>query len=244
MNPTPNQQADREAMRAWEYLKTKISKVCRGEPVRDLDEAMVAVESFLSLGFSHAAPQGTILEPVRTPTVTADASRAGSGVSGRVISEELWKGLIETVEIVAFGSGETSDFTKELDALRNAPKATPQPISLSGVELLLTAFHDLAWKAEGFVTRNAEGWHEELNSLNEQYKNLERLTVATEGWIACEERLPEDNARVFVYTRSGARIVASFYNGHWFDEQSGERDVVHWQPLPAPPAAVKKGETE
>ncbi|MBH2771987.1 DUF551 domain-containing protein [Serratia marcescens] len=65
-----------------------------------------------------------------------------------------------------------------------------------------------------------------------------------DGWIACSERMPDDEQECLVQTHSGFRYV-SFYDEHtglFYDMPGGNQVafvehilVTHWMPLPAAP---------
>ncbi len=66
------------------------------------------------------------------------------------------------------------------------------------------------------------------------------------AWVAVSERLPAETYAygchtddVLCRTRSGKLIIAMLAQTTtgpvWYDQQSQERDVTHWQPLPAAP---------
>lgn len=72
------------------------------------------------------------------------------------------------------------------------------------------------------------------------------------GWIPVSERLPGEihaygcrTNDVLCRTRSGKVIVAllarTTTGDAWYDQQSKERDVTHWMPLPAAPSAGSQG---
>ncbi|WP_241170088.1 DUF551 domain-containing protein [Serratia marcescens] len=68
--------------------------------------------------------------------------------------------------------------------------------------------------------------------------------VIPDGWIACSERMPDDDQECLVQTHSGFRYV-SFYDEHtglFYDMPGGSQVafvehilVTHWMPLPAAP---------
>lgn len=66
-------------------------------------------------------------------------------------------------------------------------------------------------------------------------------------WIKCSDRMPSETYAygchtddVLCRTRSGKMVIAMSVNTTtgqaWLDQQSMERDVTHWMPLPAPPS--------
>jgi len=61
-------------------------------------------------------------------------------------------------------------------------------------------------------------------------------------WIPVQERLPEQNEPVLIYTEMIGRHVASIdEEGEWFCDYGGEwlfPNVTHWMPLPQPPEAT------
>ena len=84
----------------------------------------------------------------------------------------------------------------------------------------------------------------EVNELAEEYNN---------GWIACSERLPDEEEMKRAYCRNkrgcefiviieGATRQTTLYrtlDGFWLDEHSQIYNVTDWQPLPE---LSKKGE--
>lgn len=64
--------------------------------------------------------------------------------------------------------------------------------------------------------------------------------VIPDGWVACSERMPEDNAEqeVLACFKGGDISTLYYFEGRW-DDAYGivpiRQDVTHWMPLPAPP---------
>ncbi|MBF2748276.1 DUF551 domain-containing protein [Enterobacter bugandensis] len=65
-----------------------------------------------------------------------------------------------------------------------------------------------------------------------------------DGWVACSERMPEDEQEVITHNIFGYRHVSFFdeHSGHFFDRLDGSPVdcvehvlVSHWMPLPAAP---------
>lgn len=68
--------------------------------------------------------------------------------------------------------------------------------------------------------------------------------VIADGWVACSERMPEDEQEVIVQNKMGYRYVSYFdeHSGLFFDMRGGNQMnciehifVTHWMPLPAAP---------
>ena len=60
-------------------------------------------------------------------------------------------------------------------------------------------------------------------------------------WVSVEERLPENNAQVLMWSAKwNIAEAGSYYNGRfWVYSEIGDRyiadDITHWMSLPAPP---------
>ena len=68
--------------------------------------------------------------------------------------------------------------------------------------------------------------------------------VIPDGWVACSERMPEDEQEVITHNIFGYRHVSFFdeHSGHFFDRLDGSPVdcvehvlVSHWMPLPSAP---------
>lgn len=61
------------------------------------------------------------------------------------------------------------------------------------------------------------------------------------GWISVEERLPEPELPILIFTRKNRYYVGYYYKAvvdttyTGFYADSVKRDVTHWMPLPEPP---------
>tara|TARA_R110001606_G_scaffold366696_1_gene521942 strand:+ start:254 stop:490 length:237 start_codon:yes stop_codon:yes gene_type:complete len=58
-------------------------------------------------------------------------------------------------------------------------------------------------------------------------------------WVACDNRLPEDEEIVLVYTYTGIDIY-QFLDNQFYHYENGyvqNNVVTHWMPLPKPPCA-------
>lgn len=60
------------------------------------------------------------------------------------------------------------------------------------------------------------------------------------GWISVKEALPNNNDNVLIYNpKMGENIDVAFFDGK-YNEWNGLssvwlNNIIHWQPLPAPP---------
>lgn len=82
--------------------------------------------------------------------------------------------------------------------------------------------------------------------------HTEQHMVVPDGWIKCSERMPEcskwDHAAVIA--SEGSNSFVAYYNKHeckFLDEPFGEslgNKITHWMPLPSPPVAAPKPESE
>lgn len=63
------------------------------------------------------------------------------------------------------------------------------------------------------------------------------VRAAQSEWISVEERLPETETSVLVFTERGYIFLswASNEDVFWFYNEDENDRVTHWQPLPAPP---------
>ncbi|HAX4350364.1 TPA: DUF551 domain-containing protein [Escherichia coli] len=67
--------------------------------------------------------------------------------------------------------------------------------------------------------------------------------VTPDGWISCNERMPEDGQHVIILCDGAFVLYAQYRDGEFFDVvRNGEeffetqsRNVTHWMPLPEPP---------
>lgn len=134
MNPTPNQQTDREAMRKvllGEEMPMIAGKMSKSGDYENVEYVPVdkAIDHLISLGFT----------------------RAGSGVSGRVVSEELANELELLTSHMRSLRGK-----RAFEELRNAPKSTPQPqapvvpsVDVTEEQKEALEDHPLPWSVEG-----------------------------------------------------------------------------------------------
>lgn len=84
---------------------------------------------------------------------------------------------------------------------------------------------DIAYEKVGLSIDNAI---EIVKQIAEEYNN---------GWIPCNEQLPELETEVLIYTEQGGMTIASLTKPDIFWEDEEENiliGVIAWQPLPEP----------
>ena len=85
------------------------------------------------------------------------------------------------------------------------------------------------------------------NAVGHMEAALERATLTPPNeWVSVEERLPEKNAQVLMWSAKwNIAEAGSYYNGRfWVYSEIGDAyiadDITHWMPLPAPPEKEKE----
>lgn len=80
-------------------------------------------------------------------------------------------------------------------------------------------------------------------SFREDYKRLYNAGYRKQEWISVDERLPETNEEVLVYSSVGKIYTACYIRvdgiEFWFENIDGFREITHWMPLPPPPKENK-----
>lgn len=127
-----------------------------------------------------------------------------------------------------------------LAAKQAKPVAYTDNLSLETLQLNGMA---CMWK-EG----NGAEWREQIPL----YTIPQPAHTEQDGWIKCSERMPEcskwDHAAVIA--SEGSNSFVAYYNKHeckFLDEPFGEslgNKITHWMPLPKPPVAAPKPESE
>jgi hypothetical protein len=131
----------------------------------------------------------------------------------------------------------------------SALPAPPAPVSMPDEDLLhmaASAIEDLLSNKD----RSGAGvWSDIPAKLSraamlqgaESVSNRDELP---DGWVACSERMPEDEQEVITHNIFGYRHVSFFdeHSGHFFDRLDGSPVdcvehvlVSHWMPIPAAP---------
>ncbi|MEP8556035.1 DUF551 domain-containing protein [Enterobacter hormaechei] len=90
----------------------------------------------------------------------------------------------------------------------------------------------------------ADGWNSCLAAMLQGAEPVSNRDELPDGWVACSERMPEDEQEVITHNIFGYRHVSFFdeHSGHFFDRLDGSPVdcvehvlVSHWMPLPAAP---------
>ncbi len=89
-----------------------------------------------------------------------------------------------------------------------------------------------------------EGWNACRAAMLQGAEHVSNRDELPDGWVACSERMPEDEQEVITHNIFGYRHVSFFdeHSGHFFDRLDGSPVdcvehvlVSHWMPLPAAP---------
>ena len=129
------------------------------------------------------------------------------------------------------------DFGGEVVPVYTAP---PAPVSVPDAMEMDDDFDS------AFEHGKAVGWNAYRAAMLQSFGNSEQLNspVIQDGWVACSERMPEDEQEVITHNIFGYRHVSFFdeHSGHFFDRLDGSPVdcvehvlVSHWMPLPASP---------
>ncbi|EOZ9422615.1 DUF551 domain-containing protein [Enterobacter hormaechei] len=90
----------------------------------------------------------------------------------------------------------------------------------------------------------ADGWNSCLAAMLQGAEPVSNRDELPDGWVACSERMPEDEQEVITHNIFGYRHVSFFdeYSGNFFNRLDGSPVdcvehvlVSHWMPLPAAP---------
>lgn len=192
-------------------------------------------------------------------TLTTEQLRARAKFWREKAVEVKWESVSIAQDML-----QNADAFDELAANREAPPApaAPEAIITAPIEAMRcgpAASYVLGWNACRAAMLNHVGDTNEKAaekcecSSIDYCENCLRAMLAKpvssgyklqDGWIACSERMPDDEQECLVQTHSGFRYV-SFYDEHsglFYDMRGGNQVdcvehilVTHWMPLPAAP---------
>ncbi|KTH92371.1 DUF551 domain-containing protein [Enterobacter cloacae] len=114
--------------------------------------------------------------------------------------------------------------------------APPAPVSVPAAMEMDDDFDS------AFEHGKAVGWNAYRAAMLQSFGNSEQLNspVIPDGWVACSEQMPEENAEqeVLACFKGGDISTLYYFEGRW-DDAYGivpiRQDVTHWMPLPAAP---------
>ncbi|MBA7773653.1 MULTISPECIES: DUF551 domain-containing protein [unclassified Enterobacter] len=124
-------------------------------------------------------------------------------------------------------------FNIEVMPLYTAP---PAPVSVPAAMEMDDDFDS------AFEHGKAVGWNAYRAAMLQSFGNSEQLNspVIPDGWVACSEQMPEENAEqeVLACFKGGDISTLYYFEGRW-DDAYGivpiRQDVTHWMPLPSAP---------
>ena len=83
------------------------------------------------------------------------------------------------------------------------------------------------------------------DALRYAERAVEAGYIKQSGWISVEERLPEKDTRVLVFSECGVEVFEYEGDDKWWADDgwvhTNTYGITHWQPLPEPPK-MKGGE--
>lgn len=152
--------------------------------------------------------------------------------------------------------GGTTDYIKDGewpidDGVIEVYAAPPAPVSVT----------DIKWPEEKFCPAEYAGsqlweeteiWNKAIDACKaacraamlQGAEPVSKRDELPEGWVACSERMPEDEQQVITHNIFGYRHISFFdeHSGHFFDHLDWRPIdcvehvlVSHWMPLPAAP---------
>lgn len=106
-------------------------------------------------------------------------------------------------------------------------------------------------KGKEYISRQ-----EAINAVAKSYRyesdritalqNIPIIRIDNDGWIPCDERLPDTEHSVLMCDANGCRDVGWWTGKRWvtgFSHADIARDIIAWRPLPEP-YRPKKGEED
>ena len=126
-----------------------------------------------------------------------------------------------------------TDLERNIAPLFTAP---PPPLSVPAAMEMDDNFDS------AFEHGKAVGWNAYRAAMLQSFGNSEQLNspVIPDGWVACSEQMPEENAEqeVLACFKGGDISTLYYFEGRW-DDAYGivpiRQDVTHWMPLPSAP---------
>ena len=97
------------------------------------------------------------------------------------------------------------------------------------------------------IGKNAKAWLDKGDAIVDE---VER--TRPDGWIRCEDRLPEEDSDVLAKVAGSGVHLLNYYtdyegNQRWSEDGNGtytKGEVTHWRPVPEAPVEGTKGERQ
>jgi len=128
-----------------------------------------------------------------------------------------------------------------------APVSVPDEATPENIEILASTYAPSGITYQWDIDEcNAatDSWNACCCAMLQGAEPVSNLDELPDGWVACSERMPEDEKEVITHNIFGYRHVSFFdeHSGHFFDRLDGSPVdcvehvlVSHWMPLPAAP---------
>lgn len=135
------------------------------------------------------------------------------------------------------------DLAARLDAAQ--PSADPSDELVRAARDALAAMIDgMSPVEDGRPHHMVMRYKQALDALRRALESVPETDEARDagGWIACSDRMPEDDVVVLAYVRDFGRETMVHCPEHgWEGADIGDAEVTHWMPLPAAPEAQGGG---
>ena len=128
---------------------------------------------------------------------------------------------------------------------RIAELSVPDEATPENIEILASTFAPRGvtyqWDKDE-CNAATDSWNACRAAMLQSFGNSEQLNspVIPDGWVACSEQMPKENAEqeVLACFKGGDISTLYYFEGRW-DDAYGivpiRQDVTHWMPLPAAP---------
>lgn len=126
------------------------------------------------------------------------------------------------------------------DAEPNFKHTGNSPVIPDGLRLALSNAGIAVPESDEMLAATCEKYIQALVDWVKDRKPFEPAKVVPDGWVACSERMPDENAEkeVLACFKGGDISTLYYFEGRW-DDAYGivpiRQDVTHWMPLPAAP---------
>ncbi|EMW3253486.1 DUF551 domain-containing protein [Enterobacter hormaechei] len=174
----------------------------------------------------HSGDSNNMVEPVTTAYKLPTESAREKALAIQLLSVIKDLGLPENVPFV--------DVLNEVYRLQSN-----SPVIPDGLRLALSNADIAAPESDEMLAATCEKYIQALVTWVKDRKPF-RSAVIPDGWVACSEQMPEENAEqeVLACFKGGDISTLYYFEGRW-DDAYGivpiRQDVTHWMPLPSAP---------